>query len=126
MRHYSDTQTGDKTLAHYFEAYQYVFLVNLTILFYLQIYKRNLEDNLKLRKAQTEIEKCEKELVEINEKLSGINTESIAEKESLISEQTKLFREKAQTEGQLGELKVIKSYKKCSYIINQNLLIIIC
>ncbi|XP_045773017.1 DNA repair protein RAD50 [Maniola jurtina] len=70
-----------------------------------EIYKRNLEDNLKLRKAQAEIEKCEKELVEINEKLSGVNMEMIAEKEPLITKQTMIFREKAQNEGKLNELK---------------------
>ncbi|XP_049873545.1 DNA repair protein RAD50 [Pectinophora gossypiella] len=64
-----------------------------------EIYKRDLEDNLKLRKAQTEIENCAKEEAEINEKLSGVNTEMLEEKGPLITQQTKLFREKAQNEG---------------------------
>ncbi|CAH0715635.1 unnamed protein product, partial [Brenthis ino] len=70
-----------------------------------EIYKRNLEDNLKLRKAQKEIETCEKDLAVISEKLSGVNTDMISEKGPLITEQTQIFREKAQTEGQLSELK---------------------
>ncbi|XP_041979213.1 DNA repair protein RAD50 [Aricia agestis] len=70
-----------------------------------EIYKRNLEDNLKLRKAQNEIESCQKELETINEKLSGMNLDSIKEKEPLIKKQTELFREKAKTEGELGGLK---------------------
>ncbi|XP_061383704.1 DNA repair protein RAD50 [Danaus plexippus] len=75
-----------------------------------EIYKRTLEDNIKLRKAETEIETCNKELVEINDKLKGVNTDMISEKEPLIMKQTKIFREKAQTEGQLEELK--KVYKQ--------------
>lgn len=70
-----------------------------------------MEDNLKLRTAQKEIETCEKELTDINEKLSGVNVEMISEKEPLIIQQTKIFREKAQTEGKLGELKVCIYYK---------------
>ncbi|KAG6456966.1 hypothetical protein O3G_MSEX010045 [Manduca sexta] len=70
-----------------------------------EIYKRDLEDNLKLRNAQTDIENCEKEDAEINEKLNGLNRDELTEKESLISQQTKIFREKAQTEGMLSELK---------------------
>ncbi|XP_038209625.1 DNA repair protein RAD50 [Zerene cesonia] len=77
-----------------------------------EIYKRNLDDNLKLRKAQTEIETCEKDLADINEKLSGVNTEMLSQKEELISKQTKIFREKAQTEGMLGEMKEsLKQYR---------------
>lgn len=72
----------------------------------LQIYKRDLDDNLQLRKAQTEIENYEKEDAELNEKLNGINREELNEKQSLISQQTKLFREKATLEGRLSELKV--------------------
>ncbi|XP_046965547.1 DNA repair protein RAD50 [Vanessa cardui] len=70
-----------------------------------EIYKRNLEDNLKLRTAQKEIETCEKDLADIKEKLSGVNVDMISEKEPLIIKQTKIFREKAQTEGKLDELK---------------------
>lgn len=61
---------------------------------------------MKLRKAQSEIEHCLKEEIENNEKMSGANMEMLTEKPALITQQTKLFREKAQTEGQLGELKV--------------------
>ncbi|XP_050682085.1 DNA repair protein RAD50 [Leptidea sinapis] len=70
-----------------------------------EIYKRNLEDNMKLRKAQAEVESCEKELAEVNDKLSGVDTGMLCQKEELISNQTKIFREKAQTEGKLSELK---------------------
>lgn len=77
---------------------------------FFQIYKRNLEDNLKLRKAQKEIETCEKDLAVISEKLSGVNTDMISEKGPLITEQTQIFREKAQTEGQLSELKVTNNF----------------
>lgn len=77
----------------------------------LQIYKRDLSDNLKLRNTKSEIEKCEKDDAEINEKLSGINREVLSEKESLISQQTKLFREKANTDGSLNEMRVKITYK---------------
>ncbi|CAK1580166.1 unnamed protein product [Parnassius mnemosyne] len=65
------------------------------------IYKRNLEDNLKLRKAQTEIANCEKELAALNEKLSGVNMEMIAEKEPLMAKHEEIFKDKLQTEGLL-------------------------
>ncbi|XP_047503353.1 DNA repair protein RAD50 [Pieris napi] len=85
-----------------------------------EIYKRNLEDNLKLRKAQAEIETSEKELAEVNEKLSGVNTETLSEKEELISKQTKIFREKAQNEGKLGELKERLKQNKADLKRTQN------
>ncbi|CAH2096295.1 unnamed protein product [Euphydryas editha] len=85
-----------------------------------EIYKRNLEDNLKLRTAQKEIETCEKELADINEKLSGVNVEMISEKEPLIIQQTKIFREKAQTEGKLGELKERLKQNKLELKKSQN------
>lgn len=71
-----------------------------------QIYKRDLEDNLKLRNAQKECENCAKDLTEVEEKLSGVDVEMIKEKEPLIQQQTQLFKEKAETEGRLKELKV--------------------
>lgn len=69
-----------------------------------EINKRDLTDNLDLRKAQTEIENCEKEDAELNEKLSGINRDSLTEKESLIGQQDKLIREKENLNGRLKEL----------------------
>ncbi|KOB65036.1 DNA repair protein RAD50, partial [Operophtera brumata] len=63
-------------------------------------------DELKDELSKQEIEKCEKEDVEINEKLSGINREMLTEKEPLITQHTKLFREKANVEGSLNEMKV--------------------
>lgn len=63
-------------------------------------------DNLKLRNTKTEIEKSQKEDTEINEKLNGINREMLTEKEPLITQQTKLFREKANIEGSLSEMRV--------------------
>ncbi|XP_026327377.1 DNA repair protein RAD50 isoform X2 [Hyposmocoma kahamanoa] len=70
------------------------------------IYKRDLEDNYKLRKAQTEIENCAKDEAELNEKLAGVNMEMLSEKEELISKQTKIFREKSEIQGLLKELHV--------------------
>ncbi|XP_063536306.1 DNA repair protein RAD50-like isoform X2 [Cydia strobilella] len=70
-----------------------------------EIYKRDLDDNLKLRKAQTEIASCDKELAEINEKMSGVNVDMISEKGPLINKHTQLLREKAVTEGELIEIK---------------------
>ncbi|XP_063825503.1 DNA repair protein RAD50 [Ostrinia nubilalis] len=70
-----------------------------------EIYKRDLEDNMKMRKAQTEIENLLKEETENNEKMNGANMEMLTEKPALITQQTKLFREKAQNEGVLSELK---------------------
>lgn len=75
-------------------------------MYYSQIYKRDLTDNLKLRNTKCEIEKCGKDDAEINEKLNGINREMLSEKEPLITQQTKLFREKANNEGKLNEMKV--------------------
>ncbi|XP_068633110.1 DNA repair protein RAD50-like [Battus philenor] len=69
------------------------------------IYKRNLEDNLKLRKAQTEIGNCEKELTALNEKMSGVNMDMIAEKEPLMAKHEEIFKEKLQTEGLLRGFK---------------------
>ncbi|CAH2048564.1 unnamed protein product, partial [Iphiclides podalirius] len=65
------------------------------------IYKRNLEDNLNLRKAQNEIANCEKEMAALNEKMSGVNMDMIAEKEPLMSKHDEVFKEKLQTEGLL-------------------------
>ena len=61
---------------------------------------------MKLRKALKEIESGEKDLSDINERLGGVNMDMISEKQPLITKQTQIFREKAQTEGQLGGLKV--------------------
>lgn len=61
---------------------------------------------MKLRDTHKEIEKFQKDESEVNEKLNGINRDQLSEKEALITQQTKLFREKAQTEGGLDELKV--------------------
>ncbi|KAM3965158.1 DNA repair protein rad50 [Aphomia sociella] len=69
-----------------------------------EINKRDLQDNLNMRKAQEEIENCHKEEIKNNEKMNGVNTDSLSEKESLITKQTKLFREKAQMEGSLSQL----------------------
>lgn len=65
-----------------------------------------MDDNLKLRSAQSEIAACEKELNEINEKMSGVNMNMISEKGPLINKHTQLLREKATTEGELNEIKV--------------------
>lgn len=65
-----------------------------------------MEDNYKLRKAQTEIENCAKDEAELNEKLAGVNMEMLSEKEELISKQTKIFREKSEIQGLLKELHV--------------------
>lgn len=65
-----------------------------------------MEDNDKLRKAQTQIENCAKDEAELNEKLSGVNMEMLGEKEELISKQTKIFREKSEIQGLLKELHV--------------------
>ncbi|KAI5644327.1 rad50 zinc hook motif domain-containing protein [Phthorimaea operculella] len=78
-----------------------------------EINKRDLEDNLKLRKAQTEIESCAKEEAEVNEKLSGVNADMLQEKEPLIQQQTTLFREKAQLEGRVKQMNDdLKALKK--------------
>lgn len=61
---------------------------------------------MKLRKAQTDIETCLREEAENNEKMNGVNMDMLEEKPALITQQTKIFREKAQTEGVLSELKV--------------------
>lgn len=65
-----------------------------------------MEDNNKLRKAQTEIENCAKDEAELNGKLAGVNMEMLGEKEELISKQTKIFREKSEIQGLLKELNV--------------------
>ncbi|KPJ15214.1 DNA repair protein RAD50 [Papilio machaon] len=75
------------------------------------IYKRNLEDNLKLRKAQTEIANSESELAALNEKLSGVNMDMISEKEPLMAKHEDLFKEKLQTEGLLRGYK--ERLKQC-------------
>lgn len=61
---------------------------------------------MKLRKAQADIENCLKEEAENNEKMNGVNMDMLEEKPALITQQTKLFREKAHTEGELSQLKV--------------------
>ncbi|XP_059049684.1 DNA repair protein RAD50 [Achroia grisella] len=71
-----------------------------------EIYKRDLDDNSKLRKTQEDIENCHKDEVKNNERMSGVNMDSLSEKEALISKQTKLFREKAHLEGSLNEQQV--------------------
>ncbi|GBP22396.1 DNA repair protein RAD50 [Eumeta japonica] len=68
------------------------------------VYKRDLEDNSKLRKIQEEAKKHEKEIADIEEKIKDINLDTLSEKE-LVMKQTKMFREKSQLEGQLSELK---------------------
>lgn len=70
-----------------------------------EVYKRDLDDNLCLRKAQTDITNWQKQDDELNEKLNGINKEELNEKESLIIKQTKLFQQKAECTGALSELK---------------------
>ncbi|KPI94471.1 DNA repair protein RAD50 [Papilio xuthus] len=75
------------------------------------IYKRNLEDNLKLRKAQTEIANSESELAALNEKLNGVNMDMIAEKEPLMTKHEDFFKEKLQTEGLLRGYK--ERLKQC-------------
>lgn len=65
-----------------------------------------MEDNDKLKKALTEIEKCAKDEAELNEKLAGVNMDMLGEKEELITKQTKIFREKSEIQGLLKELHV--------------------
>ncbi|KAI8436710.1 hypothetical protein MSG28_010194 [Choristoneura fumiferana] len=77
-----------------------------------EIYERDLDDNLKLRSAQSEIAACEKELTEINEKMSGVNMNMISEKGPLINKHTQLLREKATTEGELNEIKKRLQYNR--------------
>ncbi|KAI8434975.1 hypothetical protein MSG28_003429 [Choristoneura fumiferana] len=77
-----------------------------------EIYERDLDDNLKLRSAQSEIAACEKELNEINEKMSGVNMNMISEKGPLINKHTQLLREKATTEGELNEIKKRLQYNR--------------
>ncbi|XP_048478309.1 DNA repair protein RAD50 isoform X2 [Plutella xylostella] len=85
-----------------------------------EIYKRDLEDNLKLRNAQKECENCAKDLTEVEEKLSGVDVEMIKEKEPLIQQQTQLFKEKAETEGRLKELKENLKHLKVELLRSQN------
>ncbi|KAJ0176692.1 hypothetical protein K1T71_007871 [Dendrolimus kikuchii] len=84
------------------------------------INKRDLCDNLDLRKAQTEIENCEKEDAELNEKLSGINRDSLSEKESLIGQQDKLIREKENLNGRLKELNLSLKHSRVELKKMQN------
>ncbi|XP_072949132.1 DNA repair protein RAD50-like [Epargyreus clarus] len=84
-----------------------------------EVYKRNLDDNLKLLTAQAGIVKHEEELKNINEKLSGVSVEMIAEKQPLLEQQTRLFREKAQNEGSLRELK--EQLKRSKADLNRSL-----
>ncbi|XP_053609977.1 DNA repair protein RAD50 [Plodia interpunctella] len=76
------------------------------------IYKNDLDKNSKLRKAQEEIEKCKVAQQKNDENMSGLNREMLSEKEPLITQQTKIFREKAQTEGKLGQLNITLKQNK--------------
>ncbi|CAG9786668.1 unnamed protein product [Diatraea saccharalis] len=76
-----------------------------------QIYKRDLDDNLSLRKIEAEIENLLKEEEKNNEKMNGVDRDMISEKPALITLQTKKMRERAQIEGSLSELK--ERLKQC-------------
>ncbi|CAH0398401.1 unnamed protein product [Chilo suppressalis] len=76
-------------------------------------YKRDLGDNLKLKKIEIEIEKLLKEEETNNEKMNGVNKDMISEKPALITLQTKKFREKANIEGSLSELQ--DRLKQCRF-----------
>ncbi|PZC79526.1 hypothetical protein B5X24_HaOG216191 [Helicoverpa armigera] len=69
-----------------------------------KIYKRELDDNLKLREVQKETQECEKEESEIKEKLSTINRDIINEKDALLVKHRKLSNDKSKTDGILDEL----------------------
>lgn len=79
------------------------------------IYKRDLDDNLKLRNAQTEASSCEKEIANIDEKMSGMSIDTLSEKEPLIKRQTEILTERATIQGQY------KSYKEVLTLIKQDL-----
>ncbi|CAH0691791.1 unnamed protein product [Spodoptera exigua] len=69
-----------------------------------KIYKRELDDNLKLREVQKESQDYEKEEAEIKEKLSTMNRDVLKEKNSLMENYKKLCSEKFKTDGILDEL----------------------
>lgn len=83
-----------------------------------QIYKRELDDNLKLRDVQKETTECEKEEAEIKEKLSTINRDVLNEKNSLSVQYNKLSSEKFKTDGILNELQVI--FTKTRFDVGEN------
>ncbi|KAF9823097.1 hypothetical protein SFRURICE_018250 [Spodoptera frugiperda] len=69
-----------------------------------KIYKRELDDNLKLREVQKETQDCEKDEADIKEKLSTINRDVLKEKNTLADKHRKLCSEKFKTDGILDEL----------------------
>lgn len=69
-----------------------------------KLHKRELDDNLKLRETQDDIANCEKDEVEINEKLSTVNREILTEKDSLVTSQKKLNVQKSEIDGELRTL----------------------
>ncbi|KAJ8731456.1 hypothetical protein PYW07_004620 [Mythimna separata] len=77
-----------------------------------QIYKRELDDNLRLRDVQKETTECEKEESEIKEKLSTINRDVLNEKSALSTQYNELCSEKSKTEGILNELQKTLSKNK--------------
>lgn len=69
-----------------------------------EIYKRDLEDNLKLRNFNDEAVKCQAKIEEINEKIGEVSSETLKEKKDLISRHTNILNDRAQTEGRKNEL----------------------
>ncbi|XP_026734209.1 DNA repair protein RAD50 [Trichoplusia ni] len=77
-----------------------------------KIYKRELDDTVRLREVQKNIADFKKEEAVINEKLSTLNRDDLSEKDSLLVKHRKLSNEKAKTDGILDELhEILKKYK---------------
>ncbi|CAB3221833.1 unnamed protein product [Arctia plantaginis] len=83
------------------------------------IYKRELDDNLKLRGLQNNITDGEKEEAEINEKLSTINRDIVNEKKTLMISFNNLNKEKSETDGMLRTLQLTLKKQKADLKIAQ-------
>ncbi|PSN52933.1 hypothetical protein C0J52_03635 [Blattella germanica] len=69
-----------------------------------KIRKRDLEDNLKLRKKEEDAEKLKKAIEKLQNSLGDLNLDNILkEKKDLIKQEESINREKAHTEGMLKE-----------------------
>lgn len=70
--------------------------------------KRELEDNLNLKKFEKEQTQFEGQISELDEKISKLNYSELTEKkESLLRSQNESLLEKASTEGEIKQLQVI-------------------
>lgn len=80
--------------------------------------KRELEDNLNLKKFEKEQTQFEGQISELDEKISKLNYSELTEKkESLLRSQNESLLEKASTEGEIKQLQVIYLIKLINTII---------